>query len=292
MVATVEGQYTPFAYLNPENEAAQKSLVSLCDRHGNSQSLVQTICQQPGVSGRAARSRYRLCLSFDNSGSDHNGSWNLGKGSAKFPVNLQLCSTRSRLLKGPILVIISIHPRSGAFILENISQHHAIEYLEAHVTLRYKEKHVLFMTENHLRFGPLDYVFEFDIASEADFSHTRAAYIYEQMHLGTKLPYPLLDTLPKPTHVRIGDIIIHQTLSKGTFGVVRVGVHIRSGEAVACKTIHCGQRDVTSVKREIILASETATTVGVVPLIQAWCEHGNPFPCNAKLEDVHLLSKR
>lgn len=47
---------------------------------------------------------------------------------------------------------------------------------------------------------------------------------------------------------------------------------------VACKTIHCQQREIASVKNEIILALEIPpTAVCVVPVLYTWCEHG-PLP--------------
>lgn len=85
--------------------------------------------------------------------------------------------------------------------------------------------------------------------------------------------------------------ILHRSISKGAFGVVRVGVHRRSGEVVACKTIHCQQREIASVKNEMILASEIPpTSVGVVTILYTWCEHGQSPPCfSTPLEDVHLM---
>lgn len=177
-------------------------------------------------------------------------------------------------------------------MLKNVSQHHSLEYLEAGVVLRFQEQCILYSTKNHLRFGPLEYLLEFEVDSEAGFSAARAQYMYHQSDSDTEL-CPLLDSLPMPTQVRIGDVIIHHTVSRGAFGVVRVGVHILTGEVVALKTVtpdrHC---DAESVKREIVIASKISSMVGVVPLIKAWCEHGNPFPClKGQIEDVHFLSK-
>lgn len=91
--------------------------------------------------------------------------------------------------------------------------------------------------------------------------------------------------------MRIGDIIIYQTIAQGTFGVVRVGVDGRSGDVVACKIIYCGHRDVDTVNNEIGIASGIIpNTVGLVHLIGSSYKHGHLLPCyeNA-LEDVHLL---
>ncbi|ROW01938.1 hypothetical protein VMCG_05629 [Cytospora schulzeri] len=123
------------------------------------------------------------------------------------------------------------------------------------------------------------YLFEFNAENEAAFSLARVDYMREYIYSNTsgvdvsnpQLPCHLLDALPKPTHVRIGDIIIHQTISQGAFGLVR--------------------RNVESVMNEIDLATQLpASTVGVLPLLCTWCEHGDSPPCySGKLEEVHLL---
>ncbi|KUI73475.1 hypothetical protein VM1G_08910 [Cytospora mali] len=284
LVVAVEGtQYTPFAYLIPDNDAARKCLASLGVRH-----------QQSAPSDRDAKVKHQLPLYFEVAGSGHNGSWKLGKGNTRQPVDLQLCSSRSRRIKGPVLGIISIHPQSGAIMLQNVSQNHSIIYLHgnghANVELHYQEKHILYMTRNHLRFGPLHYVLEFCVDNESVISASRTDYIRKFLY-NDEPPIPLLDPLPKPTHLRIGDVILHQTVSKGAFGVVRVGISSRSGDVVACKTVYCGQRDITSVKNEITFASMIpASTVGVMPLLYTWCEHGHSPPCfDAEIEAVHLL---
>ncbi|ROW09239.1 hypothetical protein VPNG_05894 [Cytospora leucostoma] len=297
-------QYNPtaFAYLTPENGPAQKALVSLVSRQANPDSgfLIERvpdadINNSPGSSNRAAKSTYRFVLSLDKAGSGHDGSWKFGKGSKFNAVDIQVCSPKSRQLTGGLIGIIFMHPDSGVFVLQNVSEKHSIVYLQANVELGYRDKHVLYMTSNQLRFGPFDYVLEFGVASEVRFLNDRTLYRRTGRHDDDdqELPPPLLDLLPKPTHQRIGDIIIHQTISKGAFGVVRIGVHRRSGDIVACKTIHCGKRDVAVTKRELMLASSIpTTTVGVVPLLFTWCEHGHSPPClqtTSEVEDVHLL---
>lgn len=303
-----------FATLTPENVVAQKCLALILDRNPNllpsvagtpptppttlTTQTTQINLEPPKSTDRAARSKYQLLLSIDQHGHASNGSWVVGKGSTKYGVpNLQLCSPRSRHLKGPFLGKITINPHSGAFILQNISEHHSIVYLQANgdtdIELRFQDKHVLHMTSNHLRFGPLDYVLEFRVESEVGFSNARAGFMQRYIRDSpghAEPPCHHLDLLPKPTHVRVGDVVLHKTVSKGAFGVVRVGVHRRSGDVVAVKTIHCQRRDVESVKNEIIIASGIpASTAGVVSLLYSWCEHGHNPPCfGTGLEDVHL----
>lgn len=267
-----DDKHAPFAYLTPENQAAQKCLRLLGDRNADLPNLVRNTCQLPR-SSRTAKAKYRFRLSFDSPGDGRDGAWVLGKGDSQHAVDLPICPPRSSHLTGPILAIISIHPESGVFMLQNRSQLHSIEYLEADVVLGYQDTHVLFMRRNHLRFGPLDYIFEFNAESEDDFSRARKKHMHKHVYnstadidtRGSELLCPFLDALPKPTQVLLDDVILHQTVSRGAFGIVRVGVHRRSGEVVACKTIHCRTRDIASVRSEIILASQSKREHLLVP---------------------------
>lgn len=97
---------SPFAYLIPENLAAQKCLTSIVDRERDNQLPVELVAdtppqlhQEPGYdsSNRATRSKYHLFLSFQKHGTGHDGGWELGKGSARrsdAPIDLQLCSPK------------------------------------------------------------------------------------------------------------------------------------------------------------------------------------------------------
>ncbi|KAK4194180.1 kinase-like domain-containing protein [Triangularia verruculosa] len=113
---------------------------------------------------------------------------------------------------------------------------------------------VLHMTRNHLRF-----------------SLGRKIFDYQSYH-------------------RMRRIVVHRTLSAGAFGLVKSGVDTETGDAVAMKTIHCKIRQVPIVKNEFeIAASFPKDTVGIIPILGAWCEHGNSPPCfDSPLEDIHF----
>lgn len=150
------------------------------------------------------------------------------------------------------------------------------------------------MTTNHLRIGPLDFVLNISVDDETAYTTNRNNYMrkWRQNWDHSFGIYKCLDPLPRPTHLRLGDVIIYQTISRGAFGVVRVGVDRRSGDVVACKTIHCHRRhDAYMVMNEIRIASIIPLSmVGVVHLIGSSCEHGHSPPCFGNvLEDVHLI---
>ncbi|KUI67675.1 5'-AMP-activated protein kinase catalytic subunit alpha-1 [Cytospora mali] len=299
-----------FATLTPENEAAQKCLASLVDKqfphfHQNPESSINPVAAVVSAprqsTHRAAQSKYQLNLSFHNQGHGLNGAWIIGKSGPKTAaiIDLPICSSRSRQLKAPQVCEIFIHPQSGVLILRNVNTFHSIIYLQADgnndVELQYGDEHVLHMVTNHLRIGKLDYVLNISVDDERAYLTSRNDYMRRwsrDWENSLVQRYGCLSPLPRPTHVRIGNMITHQTISQGAFGVVRVGVDRRSGDIVGCKTIHCRRyRDVQTVNNEIDIASKVLPhTVGLTPLICSWCEHGQSPPCfQTPLEDVHLL---
>ena len=295
-----------FATLTPENIVAQKCLASLVDRQPPESPVhLVAVAQGDGATprepaSRAAKSKYQLVLSFDSWGSADNNGWVIGKlGGRSSVVDLPICSSRSRHLKGSQICEISIHPQSGAFMLWNTSRHHSIVYLQADknadVELQYDDKYILHMSTNRFRIGPLDFVLQFCIDDEEKYT-TQFKTCMRQRHPEWDhhrriQEFGCLDMLPRYTQLDIGNIIIHHTISRGAFGIVRAGIEKRSGDVVACKTIHCGPRDAQVVINEIDIAARIpAQTVGLVRLISSWCEHGHPSPCfQTALEDIHLL---
>ncbi|KAF3768360.1 kinase-like protein [Cryphonectria parasitica EP155] len=289
-----------FATLTPENKEAQKCLASLIDSQPPESPVhLVAVAQADGPTkptDRAARSKYQLVLSFSARGSGPDHGWVVGKFGR---VDLPICSPKSRHLRGSQICMISIHPQSGAFILWNMSKSHSITYLQADgnadVELQYNERYILHMNTNRLRIGPLDFVLEFSARDETAYSTNLENYMQKRYqgwdHHRRVQEYSYLDILPKSTHLDMRHVIIHHTISKGAFGAVQAGINKRSGEVMACKTIHCHHYDIPIIRNELEIAKQIPSrTVGLVPLLSSWCEHGDPFPCSqAAVEYVYLL---
>ncbi|KAF3768450.1 hypothetical protein M406DRAFT_354899, partial [Cryphonectria parasitica EP155] len=177
-----------FATLTPENKAAQKCLASLVDSQPP-ESPVHLVAVAQADSptkptDRAAQSKYQLVLSFDARGSSLDRGWVVGKLKQSSKINLPICSSRSRHLKGWKICKLSIHPQSGALLLWNASQHHSIVYLQANgsqdVELQYNDGYVLHKNTNRLRIGPLDFVLEFSVRDEITYSTHLENYMRRQ----------------------------------------------------------------------------------------------------------------
>jgi hypothetical protein len=232
-------------------------------------------------------SPYRFVLDLDQLPSGPNLSWQIGKGHAKkehHGVDLMLCHPNDLLnsrLVSQVVALISIHPASGAFMLQAISSRCPITYLSGDgnrdIVLKAGAKTVLHMTENRLRIGPttleaLDYVLRIDVADEARFRAVRDEVLQyhvapDSMHYPRLDPHWHLDALPKQAHHRVRDVVIHRTISSGAFGIVRSGVHTLTGAAVAIKTIHCKSRDVRSIKNELQIATLLARVCFCLPTL-------------------------
>lgn len=180
--------------------------------------------------------------------------------------------------------------------MRNTNAFHPIVYLQGNgysdVELACGQEHVLHMSTNHLRIGPLDFVLSISVDDETAYLTSRNDYMRE-WHEDWDYYSPVrdrLDPLPRPKHACVGDIIVHRTVGQGAFGVVRVGVNRWSGNVVAHKTIHCSHNDVETINNEIDIASKVVTnTVGLVHLIGSSCRDGLARPCSeTDFQDVHL----
>ncbi|KAH8743625.1 kinase-like domain-containing protein [Diaporthe sp. PMI_573] len=300
-----------FATLTPENAQAQRCLASLVEQHGLSPLKgVRLNANATKHNHRSSQSQYQLVLSLDRKGSSLGGPWIVGKlGPKSVDINLPICSIRSRQFQGTKVCTIYFHPQSHVLMLQNSSEYNSIIYLQgdgnADAELQYGETHVIHMKTNHLRFGPLDFVLEFSVEDVGAFAASRRTYI--QRHLrqdagtdceedqdqrqGHGQGHSCLNPLPTREQLRIRDIILHHTVGGGAFGVVMVGVDRWSGDMVACKMIHCRDHNKKVVNNEVEIASRIPlSTVGLIPLLSSWCEHGQSPACfQSAYETVYMI---
>ncbi|ORY55901.1 kinase-like domain-containing protein [Pseudomassariella vexata] len=301
-----------FATLSPDNQAAQDALRDVVNSlredggdDGYQSSFIEEAAPASGPNSQAPN--YQFVLSFDQFPGGPDGSWEFGAGSsAGFyrDVDLLLCPLRAldslddaptddRI--NPTIGLISLHPKSGSFLLEAMSEKHPITYLSGDgntdTVLHHGQTSVLHMTRNRFRFGPFQYLLEFHTQHESRFVAARNRYIADNIlpHGGMDI-YPQLDPLPRQGHHRVRDSVFHRTMAYGAFGMVKSGVHMRTGDAVAIKTLHCKARQIPSVRNELNLAASfTPDTIGIIPTFDTWCEHGLSPPCfGTAIEDVHL----
>ncbi|KAK4224511.1 kinase-like domain-containing protein [Podospora fimiseda] len=306
-----------FATLSPDSTDAEAALQELVESLGDELSTTalgafiepsrnhDDTDDEPAPGHPHQRKRYRFVLSFDHPPQGPRAGWVLGKGNHRGPgVQLSVCPPRTAdgdtsARPGGAIALIYMHAETGAFMIQALSQKHPVIYRSGDgntdIVLEMGCRSVLHMTRNHLRFnlGPkiFDYVLEFNIADEDRFIAARNDFARFAIRQGESIePYNQLDYLPKQAHHRIRHVVVHRTLSAGAFGLVKSGVDTETGDAVAIKTMHCKTRQAPIVKNELeIAASFPKDTVGIIPILDTWCEHGNSPPCfESPLEDIHF----
>ena len=203
-------------------------------------------------------------FTFDQLPEVTQGFWRIGKGTSKIDttrgVDILLARPghNSASLVANVHAVILLHPDSGAFILRSTSKH-PIRYLSGDgdddLVLRHGEQAVLHMTANRFRFGPLDYLFTFRVEDETRFALARDAFIQSVTQpASSDLPHPQLDRLPRQVHHRIRDVIIHKTMGHGAFGMVKSGIHARTGQPLAIKLLQWKSGAKGQIDRELEIA--------------------------------------
>ncbi|KAK5655175.1 hypothetical protein OQA88_6074 [Cercophora sp. LCS_1] len=243
---------------------------------------------------------YRLSLDFLPESLD--GRWRIGKGSSRAGdgrgVDLLLVPPGQHRGTGVsnVHALISIHQRSGAFMLHSTSNRPII-YLSAaedggDLVLRHGEQTVLWMATNRLRIGALDYLLHIAVEHEGHFKTIRDEFLATVLNERSR-PHPKLDVIPQPYHHKTtGGYLIHKSISVGAFGMVRSAVDSATGEPVAVKRVLCkGSAEARAVGDEARIASKFVSDDadgGIIPVLSTWCEHGAAPPCNDNPEDIFL----
>ncbi|KAK4163065.1 kinase-like domain-containing protein [Cladorrhinum sp. PSN259] len=305
-----------FATLSPDSTDAEAALQEVVEALGDELSVTplgafiepapRPADDESGPNDTDQSKTYRFVLSFDHPPGGPRAGWVLGKGNHCGPgVQLPVCPPRTKNKTGDVsaqsggaIALIYMHPETGAFIIQALSQKYPVTYRSGDgntdIVLKAGARSVLHMTRNHLRFRLgrkiFDYMLEFAITNKKRFITARNRFARDVIRPGESIePYKQLDHLPKQSHHRIRRVVVHRTLSAGTFGVVRAGVETETGNPVAIKTIHCKSSQVHTVQNELKIANSfPKDTVGIIPILDTWCEHGTR-PCfKGPLEDVHF----
>ena len=180
--------------------------------------------------------------------------WRVGKGSSKSGgdrgVELMVCRPERASKAGiaALHALIQFHPESGSLMLVGLSDTHPVEYLldcrRVPLLLRHNEKHVLHQKVNRFSMGKLSFKLvydDLDDAALADYTWVRNKFF--ESH-GRRVPHPYLYAVPRKQYHMIGSIILHQSLSSGTFGWVYAAVDSRTGVPLAVKELAIKDRRV------------------------------------------------
>ena len=177
--------------------------------------------------------------------------WTIGRGSSKVRDpgrGVGVCIGGASCLAYKISSIqasLYFHPRSGALMIEGGSITHPLIYrADGKDVFLYKgESHVLTLTTNRLRFGPLEFTLEIPQYEGTNLQQYIDARNKAFKNLaGLEPPDPRLFSLPpKDPLPKLGPMIVHGTIGEGSYGMVKAGVHQKTGEPVAGKVLNICQ---------------------------------------------------
>ena len=140
----------------------------------------------------------------------------------------------------PIHAIIRAHIRSGFLMLEGFSDVVPVRYMEQNriVALHKGEYRCLWETDNRFFLNDIEVILTYTELSQArldDLRNLRDTQIYLR---DLPMIHPELPLIPPKTPLkRYGDIIVFKTLGSGSYGVVALGLNIKTGEPCAVKTV-------------------------------------------------------
>ena len=173
--------------------------------------------------------------------------WRVGKGSSKLGatrgVELMICRPESGSKAGitALHALIQFHFESGVLMIVGFSDSHPVEYLldcrRAPLLLRHNEKHVLHQKVNRFSMGKLLFKLVYEDLDDAGLAEYTRVRNKSFERLGRQIPHAHISVIPQKQFHMIGSIIVHQSLSCGTFGWVYAAVDSRTGVPLAVKEL-------------------------------------------------------
>ena len=140
----------------------------------------------------------------------------------------------------PVHAIVRAHLHSGLLMLEGCSDDEPVKYMADNkpVALGKDQSRCLWQADNRFFLSGLEVILTYVGLSQArldELRHLRDTQIYLR---DLPIIHPELPLIPPKTPFkRYGDIIVFKTLGSGSYGVVALGLNIKTGEPCAVKTV-------------------------------------------------------
>ena len=181
----------------------------------------------------------------------------MGKGSSREGANrgvdlLTTCPGNSSHGIIKVHAVFRFHTESGHLMLEGVSDTYPVRYMLDNEILLIgaRQGHVMWQAANIFYLGATMYVLTYPKPSLHQLETLRRARDLVFNKAGLSVPDHRLPLLPnEPVVKRIGFTIVYKYVDSGGFGMVGVGVDIRSGVPCAVKTVHIMRE---SVLRELL----------------------------------------
>ncbi|KAL8966776.1 MAG: hypothetical protein Q9183_003213 [Haloplaca sp. 2 TL-2023] len=211
--------------------------------------------------------------------------WTIGRGSSKVQDpgrGVGVCiggAGRLGYKISSVQVSLYFHPQSGALMIAGGSLTHPLVYrADGKDVFLYKgDTHVLTSTINRLRFGPLEFTLEIpQYAGKLLEQYIIARNKAFKDLAGLDPPDPRLFSLPhKDPLPMFGPMMIHGAIGEGSYGMVKAGVHQKTGEPVAGKVLNIGDRQsLMDILPEVEASLMFPGQQGLMQALQVQCELG------------------
>ncbi|RWA10321.1 hypothetical protein EKO27_g4771 [Xylaria grammica] len=276
------------------------------DTHTSDKSQAQV---DDSAASQAQEPKYHFVFDLSVEPTGPHRSWRIGRGYAKSPVQGDakspdqgadiLIRASRETYSAPTLALIWIHQQSGAFMLKAVSTSCPVQYLAGlgsgkDLTLECGDQTVLWLKRNRIRFGLKQLDFVLDIAidggkEEELFPIFRNRFLRSDGNDKALVPSDNLNPLPKDSHERTHDFIVHNNMTgAGAFGVVNGAVHALTGRPAAVKKAHSTRNaSILSLKNEIKIV-ESLSHPSIIKFTKTWCIHNSP-PCYASPLDSYSM---
>ena len=166
--------------------------------------------------------------------------WRIGKGSSRLKNRgvdlLVTCPGGQSFDIAMVNALIQFHPESGVLMLRGLSDKQPIKYQGFEtIVLREKDSQVLYQQENWFSLGKLGFNLTYEKLDDTQYTKYIQIRNRSLKAAGKFIPHPKLLAIPKECPVRINDLILHDNISSGAFGLVCAAIHARTGKPMAMK---------------------------------------------------------
>jgi len=166
--------------------------------------------------------------------------WRVGRGAARLKDRgvdlLVVCPDEHFHEVATVHALIQVHPESGVLMLRGVSDTRPVKYyLDKTILLYNKDKHVLFQRENRFSLGKLDFNLIYEDLNDEQYADHITIRNQSLEQDGKEVPSPRVFAIPRKAHVKVDDLILHDNISSGTFGLVCAAVEATTGAPVAMK---------------------------------------------------------
>ncbi|MCJ1474815.1 hypothetical protein MMC13_003475 [Lambiella insularis] len=215
--------------------------------------------------------------------------WRVGRGSKNLKarnVDLLLAKPGDNLSKtlASIHMIFRFNQSSGFLMLRGGSRKAPVEFMVdgEYQALKYDEEQLMYQRVTMVRAGACEYKLHYTIEEKDREIYFRQRDTFlSKASLAPVEQQVAFQSLPGDSCVLRGRYLEYGTQGSGTFGWITRGLDTKTGNPIAIKEIRInGSRSRSDAIAEVQMGKQFANRRGLLPILNASCEHGRPEPCS------------